>query len=222
MSHDAFVSYSSRDKAVADAACATLEERRVRCWIAPRDVVPGTEYGDAIIRAISECRVFVLVFSSTANESPQVRREVERAVSKGKVVIPVRIEDVMPSEAMEYHLSNTHWLDALTPPLESHLRRLAEVVVAVLGIVRVITVFGGLPVTQIEGRDGRGRRAWSVEGAGPVDGAPVHRPLDIAERCPHLPPTRRRSGLGGFGTGRPRAAALSSGEPFPVSGSRWA
>ena len=36
----------------------------------------------------------VLVFSASANASPQVRREVERAVHKGVIVLPVRIEDV--------------------------------------------------------------------------------------------------------------------------------
>ena len=125
MAHDVFISYSQGDKQVADAMCATLESRRIRCWIAPRDILPGTEYGVDVIRGIEECRIFVVVFSAGANESPHVRREVERAVSKGRVVVPFRIEAVSPSRAMEYCLSNTHWLDALTPPLEAHLGRLA-------------------------------------------------------------------------------------------------
>lgn len=74
----------------------------------------------------------VLIFSGHANESPHIRREVERAVSKGKIIVPFRIENVLPSGAMEYCLSNTHWLDALTPPLEGHLEDLAKVVSAIL------------------------------------------------------------------------------------------
>ncbi|HOD82149.1 MAG: RyR domain protein [Planctomycetes bacterium ADurb.Bin126] len=134
MPHDVFVSYSSQDKAIADAACATLEGRRVRCWMAPRDLLPGAEYGEALVNAISACRVVVLVFSAHANQSPQVRREIERAVSKGKIIVPLRIQDVLPSGAMEYCLSNTHWLDALTPPMEAHLKRLADSVRALLGV----------------------------------------------------------------------------------------
>jgi len=42
--------------------------------------VPGTEWGAAIIAGIDACKVMVLIFSSSANESPQVRREVERAI----------------------------------------------------------------------------------------------------------------------------------------------
>jgi hypothetical protein len=128
MAHDIFISYSSRDKAVADAMCATLERRKIRCWIAPRDVLPGASYAESLIDAIAESRVFILVFSANANKSPQVVHEVERAVSKGIPVLPVRIEDVLPSKSMEYFISTTHWLDALTPPLEQHLQRLADTV----------------------------------------------------------------------------------------------
>lgn len=126
MAHDVFISYASSDKTVAFAACAALENAKIRCWIAPRDIIAGREYGDAILDAIFKSKILVLVFSANANDSPQVRREVERAVSKGKIILPFRIEDVLPSRAMEYCLGNTHWLDALTPPLEKHLCTLVE------------------------------------------------------------------------------------------------
>ena len=128
MAHDVFISYSNRDKAVADAACAALERRRIRCWIAPRDVLPGVPYGEALINAIQGSRVMVLVFSASANDSPQVMREVERAVSKGIPIIPFRIENVPPSKSMEFFISAPHWLDALTPPLEQHLEKLADTI----------------------------------------------------------------------------------------------
>jgi hypothetical protein len=128
MSHDAFISYSTHDKATADAACAALEASGIRCWIAPRDIMPGAEWGEAIIDAINHCRVLILIFSANANESPQIRREVERAVSKGVPVIPLRIQDIAPTRSLEYFIGTVHWLDALTPPLETHLRRLVETV----------------------------------------------------------------------------------------------
>ena len=102
---DAFISYSSHDKPTADAICAVLERDKVRCWIAPRDVLPGVNYGEAIIDGINSCRLLVIVLSSASNGSPQVLREVERAVSKGIPIIPFRIEDVVPSKSMEYFLS---------------------------------------------------------------------------------------------------------------------
>lgn len=124
MEFDAFISYSSKDKPVADAACATLEAQGIRCWMAPRDIIPGAEYGGAIIDALDRCRVVVLIFSSHANDSPQIHREIERAVSRGVPIMPLRIEDTLPTESMAYFMESVHWLDAISPPLESHLQRL--------------------------------------------------------------------------------------------------
>ncbi|MGH9027891.1 MAG: toll/interleukin-1 receptor domain-containing protein, partial [Acidimicrobiia bacterium] len=126
MAHDVFISYAAEDKTVADAACGVLERHNVRCWIAPRDVAPGADYAAAIVDAIREAKVLVLVFSSHANDSPHVRREVERAVSHGIAILPLRIEEVLPSPTLEYFISDSHWLDALTPPVEAHLENLAE------------------------------------------------------------------------------------------------
>lgn len=128
MAHDVFISYSSADKPVADAACAALESRGLRCWIAPRDILPGLDWGAAIIKAIEGCRVMVLVFSSSANRSRQIKREVERAVAKGLTIVPLRIENVAPGKTLEYFISTPHWLDALTPPMEKHFEELAQTV----------------------------------------------------------------------------------------------
>jgi hypothetical protein len=132
VARDVFVSYSHHDKPQADAVCARLEANGIRCWIAPRDIVPGQEWGAAIVDAIRSSRVMVLVFSRHANASPQVRREVERAVSAETVLIPFRIEAVVPSQSLEYFLGTPHWLDALTPPFEAHLERLAAAVASFL------------------------------------------------------------------------------------------
>ena len=132
MAHDVFISYSSKDKPVADAVCATLESNGVRCWIAPRDVAPGVAYAESLVNGLSHSRLMVLVFSANSNRSPQVLREVERAVSKGLPILPLRIEDAPMSQEMEYYISSQHWLDALTPPLEEHLSPLCEGVKALL------------------------------------------------------------------------------------------
>ena len=130
--HEVFISYSNKDKPVADAICAKLEALPLRCWIAPRDVAAGHSWGSSIIEAIEEAKVMVLVYSGSSNLSPQVIREVERAVSKGLVLVPFRIEATMMSKDMEYFLSSSHWIDALTPPLEKHLIELGELVRTVL------------------------------------------------------------------------------------------
>jgi hypothetical protein len=128
MAHTVFICYSSHDKLVANAACAALEAQRIPCWIAPRDILAGEEYGEAIVDALSGCQIVLLIFSLHANDSPQVRREIERAVHKEKIIVPFRIEDVLPSRAMEFALSNTHWLDAISPPMEQRLTELCATI----------------------------------------------------------------------------------------------
>ena len=82
MPHDVFISYASRDKSIAEAVCATLESKHIPCWIAPRDVLPGTEWAEAIVDAIDSSRALVLVLSDASNTSPQVIREIGRAASR--------------------------------------------------------------------------------------------------------------------------------------------
>jgi hypothetical protein len=132
MAFDAFISYANRDKATADATCAALESAGIRCWIAPRDIAPGADWGAAIIEALETCRLFVLIFSSSADESPQVRNEIVKAASRGVVIVPIRIEDTIPTKSLAYYMGGVHWLDALTPPLESHLHVLVATVTALL------------------------------------------------------------------------------------------
>jgi len=125
---DVFVSHSSKDKLVADAICARLEAAGIRCWIAPRDIVAGTSYGESIIDAIHSAKVMVLVLSANANSSGHIPKEVERAVSNGLAILPFRIEDVPPGKSLDYFIGSVHWLDAMTPPLEKHLDELVETV----------------------------------------------------------------------------------------------
>ena len=132
MSCDVFLSHSVKDKTVAEAIAGRLESESVICWMAPRDVVPGADWGESIIDAIESSRIMVLIFSQNANASPQIKREVERAVNKGVYIIPFRVEDIPPAKALEYFISTSQWMDAFPPPLERHLDNLTRAVKAVL------------------------------------------------------------------------------------------
>jgi hypothetical protein len=124
MKRVAFISHSSADSEIAERACAYLERHGVPCWIAPRDVMPGQNYGAGIIDAIDECRVFVLILSSHSNKSRQVVREIERAASSDSVILPFRIEDVQPSRDIAFYVSAAHWLDAAKHPVDEQFDEL--------------------------------------------------------------------------------------------------
>ena len=121
-----FISHSTKDRTTADAICQQLESAGFKCWIAPRDIKAGSDWTEGIIRGIDSCRVFVLVFSESANVSEHVRREVAKAFSLGLAVIPFRIESAEPYGSLAYFLGTVHWLDAITPPLDRHLSALTE------------------------------------------------------------------------------------------------
>ena len=133
MGADVFVSYSQPDRTQAFEIVSQLEARGVKVWVAPRDIAPSTEWAAEIIEAIGASRIMVLVFSGASNNSPQVRREVERAVHRQVPILPVRIEDALPTKSMEYFLSAQHWLDAFPPPLTLHCEQLCRQVSALLG-----------------------------------------------------------------------------------------
>ena len=133
MGHDVFISHSSDDKTIADMVCAALESRGIRCWIAPRDILPGVpSYAAALMQAISDSRVMVLVFSAHANDSADVEKEVHAAHSRALPVVPLRIEDAAMSPGLRYYLGATQWLNASTPPFDAHLAELADTVTRLL------------------------------------------------------------------------------------------
>ena len=124
MPRDVFISYSQPDHGCAFEVVARLEAQGINCWIAPRDIAPSADWAAEIMDAICSARVMILVFSASSILSPQVRREVERAVHKQLSILPFRIEDVLPSKSLEFFLSAQHWMDAFPPPREPHYARL--------------------------------------------------------------------------------------------------
>ena len=127
-----FISHSSKDKEIADAIRQHIEAAGVPCWIAPRDIEPGTDWTEGIMRGIAASRIFVLVFSGHANDSEHVRREVGQAFSLHLPVIPFRTENVAPRAGLKYFLESVHWLDATNPPVQQHFLTLTERVKALL------------------------------------------------------------------------------------------
>jgi hypothetical protein len=126
VARDVFISYSQPDQTCAFELVAKLEAEGINCWIAPRDIAPSADWAAEIMDAISSVRVMILVFSASSNLSPQVRREVERAVHKQLSVLPFRIENVAPSRSLEFFLSAQHWMDAFPPPRGPHYARLCN------------------------------------------------------------------------------------------------
>ena len=126
-----FITYSSKDQKVARTICTALENRGLICWISSRNVKPGQNYQEQIVRAIRASRVMVLVFTVNANNSNEIKKELALASQNNLVVIPVRIEDVAPNEAFAYEFATRQWID-LFEDWEKSMAELVELIAAIL------------------------------------------------------------------------------------------
>lgn len=126
--HDCFISYSHKDTQIAITIQSLLEQNGIRCWIDFRDATPGIDYAGSIVRAIKASSVFVLVLSRNSSVSNHVLNEINSAVNAGIMILPFKVDDGDLNDSMEYYLGRTHWMDALTPPLEAHILKLADTI----------------------------------------------------------------------------------------------
>ena len=129
---DVFVSYSSKNKNVADAIVADFEQHGIRCWYAPRDIMPGDSWVSAITEALQVVKVQVLIYTDESNTSRQVMNEVAVAFNAGKTIVPFRLTQTKMSNEFEYYLSCVHWLDALTESLSDNITQLRKYVEVIL------------------------------------------------------------------------------------------
>src|SRR5882762_11428906 len=123
-----FISYASQDAAVGAALVEALERHGVACWIAPRDVKAGAQYADAIVRAISGAKTFVLVLSESAIASSHVSKEIERASSKKRPIIALRMDAAPLTPALEYFLSESQWIEAQAGNMEAAYAKLIDAI----------------------------------------------------------------------------------------------
>ena len=142
MEHRIFISYSSRDKAMADQVCGALENAGISCWIAPRNIDAGADFPSAILQGIAQAEAFVALLTSHATASPHVLSEIEHAFNGKKRILPVRLStgDLPPD--FEYFLSTPQWLDASAGLTNETLARL---VAAVSGVLAGEAVSGARP-----------------------------------------------------------------------------
>nr|DAP46114.1 MAG TPA: TIR domain [Caudoviricetes sp.] len=132
MNHDVFISYSSQNSKAAQAICHTLEQHKIRCWIAPRDIPSGSEYSDIIDAAIINCKVFIIIFSESSSTSLWVKGELNAAFTEQKYIIPFRIDDTRLTGGNRVILNQFHWIDAY-PDYEQKFAELVESVSRIIG-----------------------------------------------------------------------------------------
>jgi hypothetical protein len=111
LSKHVFISFASKDLKIASAICDALETRGFSCWISSRDVEPGDNFQSAIVSAIRDCKVMLLVFTANSNTSQEMTKELALASQQKIIVVPLRVEDVAPNAAFAYEFATRQWID---------------------------------------------------------------------------------------------------------------
>jgi hypothetical protein len=106
-----FISHSEKDRSWAEAVCDWLEQRGIDCWISSRDIAPGTEWDNEVVKAIRSSRIVVLILSINAVHSRYVLNEIRIAAKGNMVIIPFRVDDT-ELEGLEVHIGGVQFLEA--------------------------------------------------------------------------------------------------------------
>ena len=113
--YDVFISHSSLDSHIAFMLCKALEKQEFKCWIAPRNVKVGLPYAESIVDGIENSKTLIILFSTNANNSSGVLKELEVANNSQIPIVPIRIEDIFPTKSMKFYIMANHWVDVLNP-----------------------------------------------------------------------------------------------------------
>jgi TPR repeat protein len=173
MAATVFLSYASKDQKTAETICQALEGRGLDCWISCRNVHPGENFQEAIVRAIRGAKVMLFIFSANSNNSDEVKKEIVLASQHKLFVIPIRVEDVVPNDSLSYEFATRQWID-LFRDWDFALEQLATQIVAVTAMVA-----GGnttAPPTEAERvarRDPEATAAVAADAAAPLAADPV-------------------------------------------------
>lgn len=130
--YTAFISYSSKDRNIADNLCNKLESRGIKVWYAPRNV--NGAYATSIMKGISEATHFIVIVSKNSLASQHVLNEIDNAHSRLPDLRfkPLRLEDIELSPEFSYYLSRQHWMDAFVPPIEERLDSFVDSIISEL------------------------------------------------------------------------------------------
>ena len=95
--YSCFISYSSKDEALAKRLHADLQDKGVRCWFAPEDMKIGDKFRVRIDEAIRTYEKLLLLLSEHSVASAWVEKEVETAFDREiernePVLFPIRLD----------------------------------------------------------------------------------------------------------------------------------
>ena len=117
-----FISYSHADSSLANKLANDLLDQGYDVWIDALRLSGGAEWNKKIEQAIDDCDAFLLLWTSNIEGSGYIRKELQRAIQKGKAVIPL-FHSGAPDRMWD-EITNFHRIDF--NPLPEGFRLLQE------------------------------------------------------------------------------------------------
>jgi hypothetical protein len=131
-----FISYAKKDYIAADGSAVpgnfvdqvidALNQAGITYWLDREQLAGGETYAARIARNIKDCDVFLFLSTEAANASEWTRREIGTAVTEGKRIIPVRLDNSPYDDAVNLYLSSIQYIDAKELGRKEALRRIVE------------------------------------------------------------------------------------------------
>lgn len=122
--YDIFISYSDKDRELAQRVYEALKAEGLKCWIAFNDIPHGEVWAKAITQGIKNSKTFLLILSNNSNSSDQVLREIEYADKQKKKLYCYKVENLVVSDAIDYFISSIQQFEAQGITFEKAIERI--------------------------------------------------------------------------------------------------
>ena len=133
MKNDVFISYSSKEYETANIVRQSLKSNEIKCWMAPESIPVGSNYSREIPKGIRESHIFLLILSSSSQDSIWVSREIDQAINERKTIIPFQIEDFKLNDSFNFYLSQVQRIAAFSE-LQESLNKLVDKIKAIVNV----------------------------------------------------------------------------------------
>jgi hypothetical protein len=147
----AFISYSTKNQVSADAMRNLFKKYHIDTWMAPYDIPAGSEYAEVLFDALIGCSCLVLMLTDVSQNSQWVKKEVNIAISNGKTVIPVKLEDIELNRSMKLYLNDQQIIPVhVIDDRSVEIQKILNSVLAFVGGAKVNAAADGTASEKVE------------------------------------------------------------------------
>lgn len=115
MTHKVFISYSRKDKEVAQYICEILEKNGIEFWIDKKGIYSSSNYKELIVDAIEISKAVIFISSANSNNSMNVIREIGYAVNMNKSILPIKLDETPYAKSIRLDISDIDMIDFKNP-----------------------------------------------------------------------------------------------------------